>query len=205
MLALTKVRRREMKKQGDENDLAHQVLKDIKASKDLGLLRCVQCGMCASTCPAARHSDYDPREVTKRVLDNDKTILEDKEIWKCFYCYNCHSICPVGNSVCEINQILRQMAIEQDNGKKEVNSFISFADSYIEKGLGIIPKEYHGQLSKDYGNHWNRLQDHLEEVRDDLGLESMYLLPEAEEEIGQTLKAIGFTKRTQKIKDVEKK
>ena len=66
MLALTKVRRREMKKQGDENDLAHQVLKDIKASKDLGLLRCVQCGMCASTCPAARHSDYDPREVTKR-------------------------------------------------------------------------------------------------------------------------------------------
>ena len=72
-------------------------------------------------------------------------------------------------------------------------------------GFENLPKEYHGQLSKDYGNHWNRLQDHLEEVRDDLGLESMYLLPEAEEEIGQTLKAIGFTKRTQEIKDVEKK
>ncbi len=197
-----KVRRREMKTISKEDDLAHKVLKDIKASSDLGLLRCVQCGMCASTCPASRHSDYDSREIIKRVLDNDETILEDEIIWNCFYCYNCHSICPVGNSVCEVNQVLRQMAIDEDTGKKQVESFMSFADSYIDKGLGIIPKEYHGQLSIDYGPHWDKLQENLEDVRENLGLESMFLLPEAEEEIGETLEAIGFKKRVKEIKDV---
>ena len=78
--------------QSKKDDLAYKVLKDIKASPDLGLLRCVQCGMCASSCPAARHSEYDPRVVIKRVLDDDKTLLEDKYIWNCFYCYNCHSV-----------------------------------------------------------------------------------------------------------------
>ena len=71
--------------QSKKDDLAYKVLKDIKASPDLGLLRCVQCGMCASSCPAARHSEYDPRVVIKRVLDDDKTLLEDKYIWNCFY------------------------------------------------------------------------------------------------------------------------
>lgn len=199
---MTNVRRREMINLQDKEDLTHRILKDIKASPDLGLLRCVQCGMCASTCPAARHSDYDPRKVIKRVLDNDETILDDKTIWNCFYCYNCHSICPVGNSVCEVNQILRQMAIEDDRGKKEIESFMSFADSYLDKGLGIIPQEYHGQLSKDYGPHWDKLQIKLQDVRGDLGLDDMFLFPEAEEEVDKTLEAIGFKKRVKEIKDV---
>ncbi|OED30932.1 heterodisulfide reductase subunit C [Methanosphaera sp. WGK6] len=191
-----------MKTLSKEDDLAHKILKDIKASSGLGLLRCVQCGMCASTCPASRHSDYDSREIIKRVLDNDETILEDEIIWNCFYCYNCHSICPVGNSVCEVNQILRQMAIDEDTGKKQVESFMSFADSYIDKGLGIIPQEYHGQLSIDYGEHWDKLQEKLEDVRENLKLESMFLLPEAENEVGKTLEAIGFKNRVKEIKDV---
>lgn len=199
---MTNVRRREMINLQDKDDLTHRILKDIKASPDLGLLRCVQCGMCASTCPAARHSDYDPRKVIKRVLDNDETILDDKTIWNCFYCYNCHSICPVGNSVCEVNQILRQMAIEDDRGKKEIESFMSFADSYLDKGLGIIPQEYHGQLSKDYGSHWDKLQIKLQDVRGDLGLDDMFLFPEAEKEVDKTLEAIGFKKRVKEIKDV---
>ncbi|MCD7781560.1 MAG: 4Fe-4S dicluster domain-containing protein [Methanosphaera sp.] len=195
------VKRREMGG-SKQDDLAHRILRDIKASSDLGLLRCVQCGMCASTCPAARHSDYDPRVVIKRVLDDDETILEDDDIWNCFYCYNCHSICPVGNSVCEVNQILRQMAIDKDTGKKQIESFMSFADSYIDEGLGIIPKEYHGQLHKDYGKHWGNLQENLEEVRESLELEDMHLYPEAKDEVGKTLEAIGFKKKVEEIKKV---
>jgi heterodisulfide reductase subunit C len=185
-----------------KKDLAHRVLDDVKASPDMGLLRCVQCGMCASTCPAARNSDYDPRVMIKRVLDNDETILDDDVIWNCFYCYNCHSICPVGNSACEINQILRQMAIEKDKGKEKVESFISFADSYIAYGLGVIPQENCKELSEDYGKKWDSLQANLEDVRDELGLEDRHLLPEAEEEIGETLEAIGFKQRVKEIKEV---
>lgn len=204
---MAKVRRREMGNSKDEqnpDDLAHKVLKNIKASPDLGLLRCVQCGMCASTCPASRHSNYDSRVIIKRVLDNDETILDDPDIWNCFYCYNCQSICPVGNSVCEVNQILRQMAIEKPEGKEKIESFISFADSYIDKGLGIIPQEYRGQLSIDYGKHWDNLQEKLQDIREELKLESMYLYPEAEDEIGETLAAIGFKKRVEEIKKVRR-
>ena len=198
---MDKLNRQEMINESGE-DLVHKILNDIKAPSDLGLLRCVQCGLCTSMCPASRHSEYDAREIIKRVLDNDKSILEDKVIWNCFYCYTCHSVCPVGNSVCEVNQILRQMAIEKDTGKKQIESFMSFADSFLEEGLGIIPQEYHDQLRIDYGKHWENLQEHLQEVRKELELDDMYLLPEAKDSVDKTLDAIGFKKRVQSIKDV---
>ena len=68
-----------------EEDLAHRVLKDIKAPSDLGLLRCVQCRLCTSMCPASRHSEYDAREIIKRVLDNDESIIDDEIIWNSLF------------------------------------------------------------------------------------------------------------------------
>jgi len=198
---LTKLNRQEIS-QTSKEDLAHRVLTDIKAPSDLGLLRCVQCGLCTSMCPASRHSEYDSRELIKRVLDNDESIIEDDIIWNCFYCYTCFSVCPVGNSVCHVNQIIREMAIQKDVGKKQIESFMSFADSYLAEGLGIIPEEYHGQLKQDYGKHWENLQEQLQDVREYLGLESMFLLPEAKETVDKTLEAIGFKKRVEEIKDV---
>ena len=198
---MTKLNRQEIS-QTSKEDLAHRVLNDIKAPSDLGLLRCVQCGLCTSMCPASRHSEYDSRELIKRVLDNDESIIEDDIIWNCFYCYTCFSVCPVGNSVCHVNQIIREMAIQKDVGKKQIESFMSFADSYLAEGLGIIPEEYHGQLKQDYGKHWENLQEQLQDVREYLGLESMFLLPEAKETVDKTLEAIGFKKRVEEIKDV---
>ena len=89
-------------------DFAEAIKEDIKSSKDDGVLKCVQCGMCTSTCPAARHSNYNPREIMERVFEGDETLLEDEDLWNCFYCYTCHSTCPVGNSVCEVNQIIKK-------------------------------------------------------------------------------------------------
>jgi hypothetical protein len=42
----------------------------------------------------------------------------------------------------------------------------------------------------------------LQEVRKELELDDMYLLPEAKDSVDKTLDAIGFKKRVQSIKDV---
>ena len=56
-------------------DFAEKIIRDVKNSKEEGVLKCVQCGMCTSTCPAARHSNYNPRDIIERVLDGDVSIL----------------------------------------------------------------------------------------------------------------------------------
>ena len=118
-------------------DFAERIISDVKNSKDEGVLKCVQCGMCTSTCPAARHSDYNPRDIIERVLDGDESILEDDLIWNCFYCYTCHSVCPVGNSVCEVNQILKQIAISKEIGYPKLYEYMGFADSLGRKTCNL--------------------------------------------------------------------
>ena len=119
--------------------LAEAILDDIKSSKEDGVLKCVQCGMCTSTCPAAKHSKYNPRDIVERVLQGDESLIEDEEIWNCFYCYTCHSTCPVGNSVCEINQILKQFAITKGLADDKLYEYLGFADSYYNSAIGAIP------------------------------------------------------------------
>ncbi|MDI6723692.1 MAG: 4Fe-4S dicluster domain-containing protein [Methanobacterium sp.] len=181
--------------------LAERIKKDLKASENLEVLKCSQCGMCTSICPAARHTDYDPREIVKRVLDNDETLITDDIIWNCFYCYTCHSICPVNNSPCEANQILRQKAIDHGRGKPKIAPFSAYGDSFIEFGLGAIPSDFFDDLIKEYGKEWLELKVNLEDIREELNLGPM-LLPEKDvSDINKILEKTGFTKRLKRIKE----
>ena len=185
--------------------LAESIKKDLKASENLEILKCIQCGMCTSVCPAARHTDYDPREIVKRVLDNDETLIKDDIIWNCFYCYTCHSICPVNNSPCEVNQILRQKAIENGKGKPKIAMFSAYGDSFIEFGLGAIPGDFFDDLIKDYGKEWLELKVNLEDIREELNLGPM-LLPEKDiNDINKILEKTGFKKRLKRIKEYKNK
>ncbi len=186
----------------DENsfELAEDIIKDLKASKDLGILKCIQCGMCTSVCPAARHTDYDPREIVKRVLDKDETLILDDILWNCFYCYTCHSVCPVNNSVCEITQILRQKAIDNGKGKPKVAPFSAYGESFLEFGLGSIPSNFFDDLIKDFGKEWLELKIDLEDIREDLNLGSMFLPEKDVEDINKILEKTGFKNRLNKLR-----
>lgn len=186
----------------DENsfELAEDIIKDLKASKDLGILKCIQCGMCTSVCPAARHTDYDPREIVKRVLDKDETLILDDILWNCFYCYTCHSVCPVNNSVCEITQILRQKAIDNGKGKPKVAPFSAYGESFLEFGLGSIPSNFFDDLIKDFGKEWLELKINIEDIREDLNLGSMFLPEKDVEDINNILEKTGFKNRLNKLR-----
>ena len=186
----------------DENsfELAEDIIKDLKASKDLGILKCIQCGMCTSVCPAARHTDYDPREIVKRVLDKDETLILDDILWNCFYCYTCHSVCPVNNSVCEITQILRQRSIDNGKGKPKVAPFSAYGESFLEFGLGSIPSNFFDDLIKDFGKGWLELKINLEDIREDLNLGSMFLPEKDVKDINKILEKTGFKSRLNKLR-----
>ena len=181
-------------------EFAEEIIEDVKNSKEDGVLKCVQCGMCTSTCPAARHSDYNPREIIERVLDGDITIIEDDNIWNCFYCYTCHSVCPVGNSVCEVNQILKQFAVENEVGYDKLYEYMGFADSYFTAAIGAIPEIFFTDIDRDVPGWWD-FRQHLDEIRDELELDPP-LMPSEEviDEVSKILTITGFKDKIEKIR-----
>ncbi len=176
-------------------ELAESIINDLIASEELGLLKCIQCGMCTSVCPAARHSDYDSREIVKRVLDKDESIISDDIIWNCFSCYSCHSVCPVNNSVSEIIQILRQKSIENKEGISKIASFSAYGDSFLELGVGSIPNEFFNDLIKDIGEEYYELKINLDDIREELGLGPIILPDNDLIDIRNILKRTGFIDR----------
>lgn len=188
----------------DPLDLAKEILDNPKTSKEIGLLKCVQCGMCTSTCPSAKNSDYNPRDMIEKVLEGNEDIISDKNIWKCFYCYTCHSICPVGNSACEVNQVLRQIAISKGIGIEEVSPFSGFGDSMLNLGLGGIPENFFEDLTRDIGKEWMEKNLNLNKIRKELGLKPLKMPKESIEEIRTLLEKANFNKRLEKIKNNEK-
>ena len=183
-------------------EFAIEIVNDVKNSKGEGVLKCVQCGMCTSTCPAARHSDYNPRDIIERVLNGEESILEDESIWNCFYCYTCHSVCPVGNSVCEVNQILKQIAIVQGTGYDKLYEYLGFADSYFNAAIGAIPERFFQDIDRDVPGWWQFRQD-LEKIRNELELDPLMPKQEVIDEVSKILTITGFKSKIEKIRASE--
>lgn len=180
-------------------DFADTIINDIKSSKEDGVLKCVQCGMCTSTCPAAKHSDYNPRDIIERVLNGDETLLEDENIWNCFYCYTCHSTCPVGNSVCEVNQILKQLAINEGLEFERLYDYLGFADSYYTAAIGAIPEKFYPQIAEDVEGWWEFRQN-LPDIREKLNLGPISPPQEVVDEVSLILTNTKFKERIEKIR-----
>ncbi|UTB32696.1 MAG: 4Fe-4S dicluster domain-containing protein [Methanobacterium sp. ERen5] len=195
---------RTIKLNKNSHKLVDDVLKNLKASPDLGIYKCVQCGMCTSICPGASQSDYDPRDMVRRVLEDDVSIVDDENIWNCFSCYTCNSVCPSGNNASEVNQILRQMSIDKGEGILKIQSFAAYGDSFIELGVGSVPSKFFDDMVKDVGPEYMNLKLDIEDIRSELGLGS-YILPEKSiDEIEEILDKSGFKARLKRIKGSKK-
>jgi heterodisulfide reductase subunit C len=195
---------RTLKLKKDSSKLIKDVLNDLKASPDLGLYKCVQCGMCTSVCPGANQTEYDPRDMIRRVLEDDESVIKDDNLWNCFSCYTCNSICPSGNNASEVNQILRQMAIEKGSGIPKIESFTAYGDSFIELGVGSIPSTFFDIMVKDVGPEYMTLKLDIEDIRADLGLGNYILPEEAINEVEAILDNSGFKIRLERIKSWKK-
>lgn len=160
-----------------------------------GFLSCIQCGICTSGCPAARFTEYSPREIARRALDGDETLLTDDVVWYCFSCYTCQSRCPRGNSVALVNQVLRSMQVESGYGRKHVEMFAKWGEQFYEKGMGGTPHVFFDEIADAWGDSWKKFIAHRDELRETLGLGSMYPSPDAVAEVQILFEKTGFVDR----------
>ncbi|HYA01328.1 MAG TPA: 4Fe-4S dicluster domain-containing protein [Candidatus Binatia bacterium] len=182
-------------------DLVERIISDPRMHGHVeGFMSCMQCGICTSGCPAARFADYSPREITKRALEGDPSLLEDDSVWLCFYCYTCQSRCPRGNSVAVINQIIRGLQVESGYGIRHVAMFADWADQFYERGMGGTPPEFLPDLAEAYGPRWRSFIAHRDEMRDELGLGSMYPSEGAVREVRALMDETGFSARLAAIR-----
>lgn len=61
------------------------------------ILTCIQCGMCAGTCPYGEHMDYPPRRIINMLRRGfiDEVFKSDSML-RCVACYSCMAKCPRG-------------------------------------------------------------------------------------------------------------
>lgn len=182
--------------------LAGTMKKSLRTSDTIGIDRCLQCGACTASCPAARFTDYNPRKIIKRVMENDMSVIEDESIWNCFYCYTCHLRCPRNNSPTQVMQVLRQMAINKGIGFDRLKVLFGYGDAFAEFGVSKIPDLYVGHMEDDLGIRWREFKENLDSIRSELGLGTVPVRDSGRGEIRAILEGIGFFKRQNKMRQI---
>jgi heterodisulfide reductase subunit C len=177
-------------------ELVRRILEDPRMHdhKD-GFRSCIQCGICTSGCPAARFTEYSPRETARRALDGDVSLLEDDAVWYCFSCYTCQSRCPRHNSVAVINQVIRGLQVESGRARRHVSMFAEWCNTFYEKGMGGDPHLLFPAIVEAWGDRWTDFMDHLLEIRAELGLGELFPPDDVVAEVRTIFEATGFMQR----------
>ena len=88
-----------------------QVLKTHVGEK---IPTCMQCGICAGSCPVSHEMDYTPRQLVRMVqLGLKKEVLSSNTIWICTACFSCSVRCPRGIHPTELMETLKPIAIAE--------------------------------------------------------------------------------------------
>lgn len=102
------------------------------------ILDCIQCGLCAGSCPTRFSMDYSPMEIIKMVhLGLKEQVLSSPTIWVCATCHTCSTRCPRDINIPTLMTSLRNLAMEED---------------FVDKN-GVKPKFHRSffEIVKKYG------------------------------------------------------
>ncbi len=96
---------------------------------------CMQCGICAGSCPVSHEMDYTPRELVRMVhLGLKKEVLNSNTIWICTTCFSCSVRCPRGIRPTELMETLRPIAIAEGVKNKNARFDGVFSDVVAKNG-----------------------------------------------------------------------
>lgn len=75
---------------------------------------CMQCGICAGSCPVSHEMDYTPRQLVRMIqLGMKQEVLNSNTIWLCTTCFSCSVRCPRGIRPTELMETLKPIAIAE--------------------------------------------------------------------------------------------
>ena len=113
---------------------------------------CLACGKCVGNCPVASLSpSYNPRQIINDVLSGEmERWLRSEEIWRCFWCAGCATVCPNDIQFPLLMMQLRYLAVDNNYGLKYIMPFKRFALRAREDGLTFAPSARGREKIKRY-------------------------------------------------------
>lgn len=115
-------------------------MNDPRLSNACGFEKCMQCGRCTASCPAAfMYEDYKPREVMRKLQLGDIDALIPC-LWRCGQCYSCAARCPRNNSVGAGILALRESAVAMGIIPEKIKAVLSIIRKNLyERGETFQP------------------------------------------------------------------
>jgi heterodisulfide reductase subunit C len=96
---------------------------------------CMQCGICAGSCPVSHEMDYTPRELVRLIqLGLKKEVLNSNTIWICTSCFSCSVRCPRGIHPTELMEALKPIAIAEGIKNRNAKFDVVFEDVIKRNG-----------------------------------------------------------------------
>jgi heterodisulfide reductase subunit C len=115
-----------------------------------GVLACIQCGRCTSSCPVAKIvEEHNPRKLMEMIILGLRSdLLGGRLPWYCLSCFTCLDRCPQGGDVGEAMFAIRNLAVKEGNIP---DGILVQAKSLFENGrvvvaskMALIQREKHG-------------------------------------------------------------
>lgn len=96
---------------------------------------CMQCGICAGSCPVSHEMDYTPRQLVRMIhLGLKKEVLNSNTIWICTSCFSCSVRCPRGIRPTELMETLKPLAVGEGVKNKNARFDSVFSDVIKKNG-----------------------------------------------------------------------
>lgn len=129
---------------------AHFMHEVANTPRGRGVLACIQCGRCTSSCPVARVTEeHNPRKLMEMIILGLRSdVLSERLPWYCLSCFTCLDRCPQGGDVGEVMFAIRNLTVRE--GKIPEGVLIQ-AKSLFENGrvvtasrMALIQREKYG-------------------------------------------------------------
>ncbi len=119
-----------------------------------GYKKCLQCGRCTASCPAAyMYEDFRPRDMMRRFSRGEAHSRKMGElIWKCGQCYACRARCPRNCNMPLAVLALRTEAVQGGTAPESIMKIHRTIKANLgSKGVTMVPAMFDDDLLKSFG------------------------------------------------------